>query len=158
MLWREAFARQAKSDYEMYLFLNEKRKPLCHQLHFLQMASEKLAKAWLCPKNGVDRPPSTHNMLIRFLEQAKSIRKIRSACNMRQKGTQYKAYIDGLRPLAQKIESLAPAGSIDKPNPEYPWCSATSVICPVDYSFHDINNTMRISKFCRFLKTCIDMI
>ena len=48
MNWTSAFARQAQSDFlaRDQLLVNP-RLPECHQLHYLQMAFEKLAKAHL---------------------------------------------------------------------------------------------------------------
>jgi hypothetical protein len=55
MTWRDAFLKQAHSDYSVYKKLNELRLPLCHKLHYLQMATEKLAKAYQC--NNRNTPP-----------------------------------------------------------------------------------------------------
>jgi hypothetical protein len=47
--WRIAFAKQALADLlarEKLLYYRE--VPQCQQLHFLQMACEKLCKAYLC--------------------------------------------------------------------------------------------------------------
>jgi hypothetical protein len=51
MSWREAFLRQAHSDYAMVLHLNEPSVSYCHRLHFLQMAAEKLGKALMVLDN-----------------------------------------------------------------------------------------------------------
>ena len=44
--WAIAYASQARSDWELYETLQERGEPRCHQLHYLQMASEKIAKAY----------------------------------------------------------------------------------------------------------------
>ena len=44
MDWRTALLKQAHSDFEMLEFLRLYKQPFCHQLHFLQMATEKLGK------------------------------------------------------------------------------------------------------------------
>lgn len=41
----QAFLRQARSDFAVYRQLPALRVPRCHELHYLQMAAEKLAKA-----------------------------------------------------------------------------------------------------------------
>jgi hypothetical protein len=42
-----AFYRQAQSDWDVYLRLTQMLDvPRCHELHYLQMACEKLAKAY----------------------------------------------------------------------------------------------------------------
>jgi hypothetical protein len=123
------------------------------------MASEKLAKAWSCSKHGTERPPQTHNVLLSFLRTAKDSRQIRSACKMSRQKARYQAYIEGLKLFAKEIELLAPVGNIDKPNPEYPWYSIASVICPLDYSFHTIvTKHPQVTKFCGFLETCFNAI
>src|SRR5882724_6463098 len=43
----QAFIAQARSDWLVYRVLTESAEvPLCHRLHYLQMACEKLAKAY----------------------------------------------------------------------------------------------------------------
>ena len=50
--WARAYGEQAKADMEAYNVLSAvPRLPLCQSLHFLQMACEKLCKAYLCGKN-----------------------------------------------------------------------------------------------------------
>ena len=68
MTWREAFLRQAESDYRIFRDLNHSQAsvPVCHQLHYLQMATEKLAKALTCPDAGYP-PKATHVAFARFL-------------------------------------------------------------------------------------------
>jgi hypothetical protein len=45
--WQLAFLKQARSDWETYQRIDDPVWPTCHRLHFLQMATEKLAKALL---------------------------------------------------------------------------------------------------------------
>jgi len=48
MTEQEAFLAQASSDYEVFqilLDLDRTVVPVCHPLHYLQMSTEKLAKA-----------------------------------------------------------------------------------------------------------------
>jgi hypothetical protein len=50
--WVEAFAEQGKSDLIVYEILRNSERnsnldvPSCHRLHYLQMATEKIAKAY----------------------------------------------------------------------------------------------------------------
>jgi hypothetical protein len=47
--WADAFLRQARSDLAVYHLLSgrsERDIPRCHALHYLQMACEKIAKAY----------------------------------------------------------------------------------------------------------------
>ncbi len=52
MDWRSALMVQARSDFEMLNFLRFHNAPFCHQLHFLQMATEKLGKAFATAPGG----------------------------------------------------------------------------------------------------------
>lgn len=45
--WAEAYARQSASDFVVYDLLSARGDiPPCHSLHYLQMACEKIAKAY----------------------------------------------------------------------------------------------------------------
>lgn len=48
--WSVGYARQADADFNTFQFLQQAQGdvPQCHQLQFLQMACEKLVKAYLC--------------------------------------------------------------------------------------------------------------
>ena len=47
--WRIAYAKQALADlHAREKLLEHSELPDCQQLHFLQMACEKLCKAYLC--------------------------------------------------------------------------------------------------------------
>jgi hypothetical protein len=60
---QQAFLDQAQSDYAVYQFLNG--QAACHRLHYLQMATEKLGKAYFW---GTTTPPrNIHEYFYRFL-------------------------------------------------------------------------------------------
>jgi hypothetical protein len=40
-VWDNAYLEQAKSDWEIYQVLIKKSHPACHELHYLQMTTEK---------------------------------------------------------------------------------------------------------------------
>ena len=46
--WSVGYARQAAADFETFEFMQGQPVPECHKLQFLQMACEKLVKAYLC--------------------------------------------------------------------------------------------------------------
>src|SRR5690606_3248440 len=51
--WAIAYASQARSDWELYETLQACGEPRCHQLHYLQMASEKRASGiWVGRERG----------------------------------------------------------------------------------------------------------
>lgn len=152
--WLTAFAKQARSDYQVFNALNE--APLCHQLHYLQMATEKLAKAFLCALDE-QRPESIHNAFVRFIQHARLYRQLQRKYGMSR--DQFRAFIRGLLPTAKSIEDLAPVGDRDKPNPEYPWEQGGAVISPLTYSFATLQlGTPKMTKLLQFVGVCLDLL
>jgi hypothetical protein len=136
MTWRDAYLRQAQSDYEIYSYLNGHRAATCHRLHYLQMASEKLAKSFLC--SGNQKPyKKTHYALVRFLKTTKRHPNVSRLLGYCSNHPAYCAYVDGLMDTAKRVEDLAPVGgNHDKLNPEYPWWDCSRAIqVPADYAF-----------------------
>ncbi len=121
MTWQNGYLRQAESDYSIYSDLNKPKVPLCHRLHYLQMASEKLAKSFLCKGR---RTPyeRTHYAFVRFLKSTTRSPNIRRKLGYGGKNCPaYDTYIKSLLNVAKQIEDLAPVGgNYDKLNPEYP--------------------------------------
>lgn len=142
MTWHDAFLKQAHSDYSVFINLNKSRYPLCHRLHYLQMATEKLAKAYQCDKNN-SHPPKTHLALLKMLRTIKGNPNIRRLFGFENQKMAYIAYINKLMPIANQIESLAPiGGDFDKLNPEYPWKNPIGrVNCPAEYKYSEIKPT-----------------
>ncbi len=57
---------QVRSDYDVLLLLRRTGAQPCHQLHYLQMVTEKLGKAYFWRTN---RPPRRgHASFVRFLQ------------------------------------------------------------------------------------------
>src|ERR1700685_2243805 len=65
--WAKAYAKQALSDLDAREKLESTGAHKCHRLHFLQMAAEKLCKAYLTTKNGHDKVRKTHAYVERTL-------------------------------------------------------------------------------------------
>ncbi|MEW6112548.1 MAG: hypothetical protein AB1664_10505 [Thermodesulfobacteriota bacterium] len=143
MNWRDAYLAQAWSDYQIFRVLNKGRYPLCHKLHYLQMATEKLAKGFLYSSKG--KPPQkTHYVFVRFLKVSKGRPEWRKKLGFDEHNSKaYATYIDSLIPVADRIEKLAPVGGdFDKVNPEYPWTDDKGdVNCPCRYSFPEFEKT-----------------
>lgn len=145
--------RQARSDLEVFEVL--KGQPLCQRLHYLQMASEKLAKAFLPSLKSSARPARVHSVFVKFLRTSKSFRQIRSASGIRD-DRQFRAYIAGLLSTAHELENLAPVGDVDKPNPEYPWESSGQVISPLDYPFGSLQLAdPKMVRLLKFIDMCL---
>jgi hypothetical protein len=139
MNWKDAFLKQSYSDYDIFQYLQKSQNKIafCHQLHYLQMATEKFAKAQLCID---DDPPGkmTHFVLVKYLQTIKGRSDIKRRLGFQYKNTQFQNLINQVLPIAKKIEELAPSGT-NNPNPEYPWEDVTNhkVISPLEYDFHE---------------------
>jgi len=138
--WAQSLARQARADLDTFVFLqtraSDRKTPVCHRLQFLQMACEKLTKAWLCSRaaNPVDLSNShayVAKNLPQIVGQKLRERGIASAAAKRLSAAS--------RHLAQEIELLAPAvkrGGQRLDNCEYPWSDArNNLVSPLDWDF-----------------------
>ena len=152
--WRSAFLAQARSDHKVFQLLNERRVPLCQQLHYLQMTTEKLAKGFACSPTGRTPPPRVHPGFVRFVREVRKMPWFRRACGMNVR--QLESYIDGLLPLAHQIEKLAPIGGGHRPNPEYPWEEHGAVISPLNYDYRFLGwGQPRMAKMLHFIAKCL---
>ena len=111
--WAAAFARQSASDFAVYQHLAAQTSfPACHALHYLQMACEKLAKAYRFRdvSMSIDDIQTTH---VAF---SKVVHQIVMSPNFHKrysgKTAQLKEILRSSRLLAREIEKLAPA--VDK--------------------------------------------
>jgi hypothetical protein len=77
MDWHEAYLVQARSDYAVLRGLGLQNADYCHRLHYLQMASEKLAKAMLTAPGDDQAAPISHVMFVRMLQVLKGRPEIR---------------------------------------------------------------------------------
>lgn len=112
MDWRGAFLLQARSDYLVATLLSsDEGVPLCHTLHYMQMSLEKFSKGIMTPTGSMTEPTRTHRgatQLIQFLKRSGPL----SEPFHRQLGmgrAQRTMYLDGLLPLVQFLELMAPA-------------------------------------------------
>lgn len=145
--WSRAFARQAQADFDawasLHLYRSRDKKvsplPRCQELHFLQMACEKLAKSHLLEAGSKIRDlEQSHAYISKHLPaivrdqmilNGESERAARSARD------QYKR-------IAREIELLAPSvqrGGKRKDNCEYPWEEGGRVIVPAEWPFSTLN-------------------
>jgi hypothetical protein len=155
--WRSAYFLQAKSDYDVFNMLIKKELPLCHQLHYLQMMTEKLSKGFLTPPG---RGPyrNTHKAFVDFVRFTRGQAAFQTVCNFPNRN-QYHAYIDSLLPMANSIQELAPAGVENRPNPKYPWTQAGTVLAPQEYNFPTLSlDYSKMIKIIRFVNTCFNLI
>ncbi len=137
--WALAYARQARADlkaWELYGRYPEAVAEECHKLLLLQMACEKLCKAYLI-RTGA-RPEdlqTSHGYIARPLPVV--IR--REMIDSGQNPDRMRGVLNLFRHLAGEIEVLNPAVTRDGYRPdncEYPWEAADRVISPLDWTFH----------------------
>jgi len=133
-----AYLRQARSDLECYYLLNGQGSHECHQLHFLQMATEKLARSRLAAALKAE-PPRSHVAFFKWLTLLRnSDRVLVSRLRLKSKSAE-RGFIDGLKKVGHAIESLAPNVADDRlggANAEYPWAAPNSQpISPLDHNF-----------------------
>ena len=83
--WRSAYFTQAEADYTLFRKLAKQEEvPLCQKLHFLQMATEKMAKGFLTPP-GRGQYKNTHNAFVDFTRTAVANKSLRDLCGYHQK-------------------------------------------------------------------------
>lgn len=152
--WREAFLKQARSDFEAFKLLKDAH--LCHRLHYLQMATEKMAKGFLCDPSRSDQPKKVHEAFGKFMRVARTMPRLARVCGCRP--AQFKMYLEGLTPLAAEIERLAPTGP-PHPNPEYPWEQNGVVVVPMEHTFPSLNLARpKMQKMLEFIGRCFELV
>jgi hypothetical protein len=135
--YQKIWWQQAKSDHEAFMLIRSSGIAHCHSLHYLQMVTEKLAKAYFW-RSGLP-PPQRHSgfpTFLRFLGQIRATDRDRIASLFTFKRfTDFQNWIRSVIPIAHDIERLAPALANDGPNPEYPWPHLKPEFVPVDHRF-----------------------
>lgn len=139
--WAVAYHRQGRSDWTLFVELQGRADmPACHALHFLQMATEKLAKAYRFRDSSADADAllTSHVGFPRFLNAFLLSPQIRAEYEGRH--AQLESIRRDFAPLARAIEQLAPA--VDREavpgNAEYPWELGEGVVAPVDHGFPEV--------------------
>lgn len=131
-LWWE----QARSDWSVFGTLRSGGAADCHALHYLQMATEKLGKAYF---SATGPPEPTHVALVPFLRalnhRSASQRDRTAVCLGLGTRAGLKTWTKAVLPLALDVERLAPSLAGDGPNPEYPWPRAAPTHCPATHAF-----------------------
>ena len=121
---------QARSDWAVYNLL--KSQPICHRLHYLQMCTEKLAKAFFWRSASAGN--LHHAAFVKFLRALKTQSKVATELNY---GTSrnFGEWIHEILDLAYELERLAPQLAGNGPNPEYPWPRNDPEHSPVEHHF-----------------------
>lgn len=162
MTWREAFLLQARSDHALWDRLITWRVTTCHQLHYFQMVTEKLAKTWLTAPTATNAPATSHKAFVRMLQVLKSRPEVRKRLGYTSAAV-FSGYIDSLLGLANRIEELAPAlAGLSQPNPEYPWRDAGTgaIHAPAEFQFAELDRATRpqMAKLEKLVRALLDII
>ena len=133
-----AFYRQAASDWQAYKTLAATPDlARCHSLHYLQMACEKLAKAYRLrdTASDVDEIVSKHTGFAKFINSF--LRSPALVAEYKGRDAQHQSVCADAAKFAREIEKLAPA--IDRTtspeNAEYPWQRGDHVLVPCEYDY-----------------------
>ena len=154
--YQELWWRQTQSDYSVLLLLRQKGCAPCHQLHYLQMVTEKLGKAYFW-KSGRVPPKKSHASFVQFLRALNSRSKSDLARIAKALGfadiSGFENWIPTITPLAYSLEQLAPSLAGDNgPNPEYPWPRTAPVNAPVSFPFPIWTELLETGKGRKLLK------
>ncbi len=140
----DAFAAQARSDWGVYQHLAGLPKPsfpACHALQHLQMAKEKIAKAYRIRDTNADPRELVkhHTGFVEFVNAFFRTETIRD--EYQGKEAALKQLQKNVGALAREIEKLAPA--IDPftapENAEYPWERDGKIYRPCDYGYPSLD-------------------
>ncbi len=129
---------QAQSDLGLFTRLRRTGVAPCHLLHYLQMATEKVSKAYFW-RSG-NPPPRSHTGFVRFLRALlgrrppKELGRIAHTLGFRR-FEDLDNWVVSIQPLAYALQNLAPAEAGNGPNPEYPWPHEAPVHWPAGYTF-----------------------
>ncbi|HET6878616.1 MAG TPA: hypothetical protein VFI31_00490 [Pirellulales bacterium] len=139
------FLLQAHSDFAVFELLrahcHDDDLPACHALHYLQMATELLGKAYAW-RHGP--PRQTHRAFVRFLRSLTTNREAQKSLGFEGRNERWEQSIRKSVPFAKRVEDLAPALAGNGPNAEYPWPPADPAIAPADHNFalwNDVDGT-----------------
>jgi hypothetical protein len=135
--YQELWWEQSRSDHRALLMLRSAGADPCQQLHYLQMVTEKLAKAYFW-RSGAP-PPRYHTGFVHFMRSLGGVQQAhqtRLATILDFKTfSALQIWIRAVLPLVYDLERLAPALAQNGPNPEYPWPHHAPAECPARHDF-----------------------
>lgn len=152
--------KQANSDYQLFNQLRRANANECHLLHYLQMATEKLSKAYFW-RSG--HPPRMgHAGFVRFLKALldRRIPELDLVAKVLgfSRREDLERWVSRARALAYSIQNIAPAEAKNGPNPEYPWPHGDPAYCPCEHRFQlweQLINTGQGRKLVAFIDRAI---
>jgi hypothetical protein len=159
--YQQVWWEQTCADHAILQLLRKTGAAACHQLHYLQMVTEKLGKAYFW--RTARAPRTSHASLVRFL-QALDDRRGADADRIAAllgfgRSQDLQNWIPTITPLAYDLERLAPQlAGYDSPNPEYPWPHAAPANAPVSFRFAiwtDLTETGRGRQLLRVIDAAV---
>jgi len=154
--WSRAFARQAQADLDAREALLGATVPACQHLHFLQMACEKISKAYWCLGGAnTETLMHSHGFAAKVLPQIarELLRRSAFAANLEVAHSGVEPMV---RRLAREVDLLAPAVDDDGRRPdncEYPWEDVGGTLhVPAEYGFGSLGALHRHRAGATFLK------
>lgn len=152
--------QQAHSDLSIYILLRQQGVAICHVLHYLQMTTEKVAKAYYWREG--NPPPKSHAgfvQFVRFLGQIRQSSRQEQVANLFgfQRFSDFQTSLRSIIHIAYDLERLAPDLALDGPNPEYPWPHDQPEQAPALYQFSIWGKLTQGQgrQFMRFLETAV---
>ncbi len=133
--WANAFAEQGHSDLRTYDILSNADAPSCHSLHYLQMATEKIAKAYQVAGSYWPPRKKSHVAAVEFVKNYYSSPSMRARYDRNRE--QLAVIRDEMVKVAMQVEKLAPAVDEENvpENVEYPWATSEKLEVPCRYKF-----------------------
>src|SRR5436305_2192032 len=151
--------RQAQSDLALCIQLRRAGVHECHLLHYLQMATEKISKAYLWRSGHA--PPRSHTGFVRFLrallDRRAELDRIATVLGF-QRREDLDTWVRSVQMLAYSLQNIAPAEARNGPNPEYPWPHEAPAHCPAEHAFvlwKGLLNTGQGRKLMEFISHAI---
>ena len=136
--YQKLWWQQTRCDHQVLQLMRREGIEPCQQLHYLQMVTEKLGKAYFW-RSG-NPPRKSHASFVRFL-QALDNRRGADRSRIAKlfdfgRPEDFENWIPTITPLAYDLERLAPALAGDNgPNAEYPWPRTAPTEAPARYTF-----------------------
>jgi len=130
--------QQAKSDYDIFLLLKREVGIECHQLHFLQMATEKLRKAYFWRTGAA--PPKSHTGFHKFMRNLGSVSDTRRQEKILKtlsfpRLEDFQKWLKGTLSIVYSLQNCTPDLPQNGQNPEYPWPHELPTHNPLNHKF-----------------------
>jgi len=147
--WARAFARQALCDLDAREKLTRADAHKCHRLLFLQMAAEKVCKAYLTVANGHENVSNTHGYVAKHLPRIAVY--FYGVTGNRMAEWERRA----IESFAREIQVAAPACKDDnrEDNCEYPWEDGQGTVrVPCEYNFPKIDDSAQNNAIVKLIR------